>query len=185
MGYHGCRREVAQDLLDGKPFKVSENPWDWLGSGVYFWESNPRRGIEFYKQVCARKGVDGSMAAVVGAVIDLGFCLDMATSAGVVAVQQAHSDMKAVFKAAARPMPQNALGKDRLLRKLDCAVINYLHGSRADAKLQPFDSVRGVFIEGSRAYRGAGFFRDTHVQIAVRQPSKIRGVFRVHPADLA
>ena len=170
--------------MAGKPFNQSENPWDWLGSGVYFWESNPSRGLEFYREVCQRKRQDDSDAAVVGAVIDLGFCLDMATSSGVAAICKAHRDMKEVFKALGKPMPKNILGKDLLRRNLDCAVINYLHGSRRDGKLEAFDSVRGVFIEGRRAYPGAGFYKNTHVQISVCNPEKIRGVFRVPPGDL-
>lgn len=43
IGYHACRKEVADRLLDGDPFRPCENDWDWLGSGVYFWEFGHQR----------------------------------------------------------------------------------------------------------------------------------------------
>jgi hypothetical protein len=36
LGYHGCDANVAKKLIDGKPFKKSENDYDWLGPGIYF-----------------------------------------------------------------------------------------------------------------------------------------------------
>jgi hypothetical protein len=48
LGYHGCDRRVGLALLDGlTQFAASQNEWDWLGSGIYFWEVNPLRGLEF------------------------------------------------------------------------------------------------------------------------------------------
>ena len=43
--------------------------------------------------------------------------------------------------------------------------------------LEPFDTVRGLFVEGQRAYPGGGFFRKTHTQIAVRSDHCIKGIF--------
>ena len=36
VGYHGCRRSVAERLLNGEPFRLSNNDYDWLGGGAYF-----------------------------------------------------------------------------------------------------------------------------------------------------
>ncbi len=38
LAYHGCDAAVAERLLRGEPFRKSENDYDWLGAGVYFWE---------------------------------------------------------------------------------------------------------------------------------------------------
>jgi hypothetical protein len=75
-------------------------------------------------------------------------------------------------------VPQNVGGDDLLLRKLDCAVINFLHAAREKAGEDP--SVRGVFTEGKRIYTNSGFREKTHIQICVRNPANIHGVFRVH-----
>lgn len=48
LGYHGCDREVAERVLAGKTeVRSSTNAFDWLGSGVYFWENNPRRALSW------------------------------------------------------------------------------------------------------------------------------------------
>jgi hypothetical protein len=135
------------------------------------------RGIEFAKTGRSRGKV--TAPAVVGAVIDLGFCLDLISSTGVAAVKAAHEDFIAYANKADKPVPKNRLGPDRLLRDLDCAVINHLHNVRDAAKLPAFQTVRAVFIEGGRIYEEAGFFEKTHIQICVREKSCIKGVFRV------
>jgi hypothetical protein len=38
--------------------------------------------------------------------------------------------------------------------------------------------VRCGFSEGDPVYAGSGIFRETHIQIAVRSPACILGVFR-------
>jgi len=86
LGFHGCDQSVADDLLSGKDFVPSANDWDWLGSGIYFWETNPLRGMEFAKEGRSRGKVTNP--AVIGAVIDLGFCLDLTSSTGIEAVHE-------------------------------------------------------------------------------------------------
>jgi hypothetical protein len=56
LGYHGCDVRIAEALLEGKAFKQSLNDYDWLGPGVYFWEANPQRGLDFAIEASARKG---------------------------------------------------------------------------------------------------------------------------------
>jgi len=58
LAYHGCDRSVAERLLNNRPFRISENEYDWLGSGVYFWESNPARALHWARHLkkVARKG---------------------------------------------------------------------------------------------------------------------------------
>lgn len=40
-----------------------------------------------------------------------------------------------------------------------------------------FDSVRGVFFEGTELYPGAGFREKDHIQICIRNPNCIKGYF--------
>ena len=69
LGYHGCDRRVGSALLDGTAqFTASQNEWDWLGSGIYFWEANPLRGVEFAREQKSRGKL--SEPFVVGAVLD-------------------------------------------------------------------------------------------------------------------
>lgn len=38
IAYHGCDASVAKRILEDDTFKKSQNKYDWLGEGVYFWE---------------------------------------------------------------------------------------------------------------------------------------------------
>jgi hypothetical protein len=68
---------------------------------------------------------------------------------------------------------------DLVKRHLDCAVVNFVHLLRERERLDPFDTVRGVFTEGGELYPGAKILAKTHVQVCVRNPKKsIKGYFR-------
>jgi len=51
LGYHGCDKSVADRVLAGDDsLKKSEKSYDWLGSGIYFWEHGPERALEWAKE---------------------------------------------------------------------------------------------------------------------------------------
>ena len=177
LGYHGCDRKVGGNMLAGNDFTASKNDYDWLGSGIYFWEANPARGVEFAHESMARKGSKITDPFVIGAVIDLGRCLDLTTSSGIAMVCRGYESLQTARSQTRSSMPVNT--KDKQRRKLDCAVIERVHAILDEAGEPAFDSVRGVFVEGEPAYDGAGYATKTHIQIAVRNPDCIKGVFRV------
>jgi hypothetical protein len=56
LGYHGCDKSVGQDAITGKTDLIkSDKDYDWLGPGAYFWESDPKRALE-WAQDKVRKG---------------------------------------------------------------------------------------------------------------------------------
>jgi len=62
--------------------------------------------------------------------------------------------------------------------------MNYLYeiaetAQESDTRSQPYTTVRAMFPEGSELYPGAGFRDKTHIQICVRDPEQILGVFRI------
>lgn len=177
LGYHGCDVEVAEKLLGGEPFRKSDNDYDWLGGGIYFWEKNPQRALDFARELEASERSPVTRPAVVGAVIDLGLCLDMMTKSAIDQIRDAHEGLTTLFNEAKRALPENKSGG--LLRKLDCAVITLLHDIREENGSAPIETVRGVFIEGAPIYPHAGFYEKTHIQICVRDPACIKGVCRV------
>ncbi len=194
LGYHGCESKTAEKLFRGdEPIGISGRKYDWLGRGAYFWEGDPTRAREWAESRLSDWGA-GSKPAVVGAVINLGRCLDLLNRADLDLLKFAHDDLKADFASARRKFPRNAdsrkLGRgNKMLRYLDCAVIDHLHGQASQeatqaeeegrpAKFNPFDTVRGFFVEGDRAYNGSGFYLKSHVQIAVRNADCIVGYFR-------
>ncbi len=118
---------------------------------------------------------------MIGAVIDLGLCLDLTSSYGLESIKIAYESLVAVTKEVGLPLPVNS--GDGLRRNLDCAVITRLHSIRDGQNFPAVDTVKGVFTEGSAIYPGSGFLKKTHIQIAVRNPQCIKGVFRVQAKD--
>ncbi|WP_019644506.1 hypothetical protein [Novispirillum itersonii] len=191
LGYHGCDASVGEKVLTGgATLSGSDQDYDWLGPGIYFWEADPHRAWEWAHQRVARKGC--GQAFVIGAVIDLGQCLDLMSRDSLSELSAAYDSFKSTHSAAGTldRMPENRKAgphdQDSLLRYLDCAVIRHLHsaleaGKESDPALQEYDTVRGLFTEGEALFPGSGFKAKTHVQIAVRAAANIKGYFRVSP----
>lgn len=179
LGYHGCDALVAEALLSGSDFRKSTNEYDWLGHGIYFWEANPMRGLEFARELAKspRRHAKISKPTVIGAAIELGLCLDLTTSAGIREVGIAHKRLEEIASRAKVPLPTNS--KNKLRRNLDCAVIQLVHKIRSDEGQPPIDTVKGVFVEDDPIYPTSGFNKKTHIQICVCNPDCIKGVFRV------
>lgn len=181
LGYHGCSREVGEAILAGTAaMEASEKNYDWLGPGVYFWEADAARAWEWADSKVAGRTYDH--AFVIGAVIDLGNCLDLMARDSLELLESAYAALKAISTATAddRPLPENkGRDGDKLLRFLDCAVIRTLHQGMKSQKLPAFDSVRGLFTEGDALYPGSGFKAKTHVQLSVCNLDCVKGYFRV------
>lgn len=190
IGFHGCDASVASAVLqDGEALHASTNDYDWLGSGVYFWEQNYARALSWAQEQASRGVV--TEPAVVGAVLDLGHCLNLTDSYYIDLVEKEYELLANDLELADVPLPKNS-GKttDKLFRRLDCAVINHLHAriettdeDPSALYFEPFDSVRGLFSEGDPIYEGAGLKRKTHVQICVRNPNCIKGYFKPRLRD--
>jgi hypothetical protein len=180
LGYHGCDKDIGERLLAGDEFRPSENAHDWLGPGVYFWVANPRRGLEFIREVAVRRTIKEPFA--IGAVVDLGLCLDLTTSSGIAMVRDAYDSFAESMQQNGVVLPTNS--PDLLRRNLDCAVLTWLHEIRDAAGEPPVDSVKGIFTKGGPIYPGSGFQEKTHVHICVRNRECIKGVFRVPAREL-
>lgn len=177
IAYHGCDALVAERLLAGEAFSPSENDYDWLGHGIYFWEWGVDRAWRFAQVQKTRGKVQ--TPAVVGAVIQLGQCFDLMDTRFTHDLAAFFEDWKAALAAAGRPHPQNKGGPpDWKGRYLDCAVINAYLESMATTVGKSYDTVRCGFVEGEPVFEGAGFRMESHVQLAVRNEDAIVGVFR-------
>ena len=57
IGFHGCDASVASKVInEGMMLKASKNDYDWLGNGIYFWENNVQRALDFAKEQVGRRG---------------------------------------------------------------------------------------------------------------------------------
>jgi hypothetical protein len=178
LGFHGCDKSVAEKVLSGKThLTASHNDYDWLGNGIYFWENNPRRALDFAVEFQSRQGkpiINEPYA--LGAIIDLGHCLNLLDSEFLGVVKRGYILLSRSFKTINKPMPKNT----HALRRLDCAVIESVHAYTKDKNNneKQYDTVRAVFTEGKALYSEAGFQEKNHIQICVVNPNCIKGYFR-------
>jgi hypothetical protein len=115
---------------------------------------------------------------VIGAVIDLGNCFNLVESQYNELLKEGYEILKKNYEDAELELPINTgRDEDKKARNLDCAVIQQVHVLVEELGLTPFDSVRGVFLEGPEVYPGAGFKERTHMQICVVNPNCIKGYF--------
>jgi hypothetical protein len=177
IAYHGCDADVAARLLAGEPFKKSQNDYDWLGEGIYFWEYGQDRAMKFALDQRRRGKVQSP--AIVGALLQLGRCFDLMDTRFTDELPLAFELFKKVHHESRRPLPENR-GKtpDKLLRHRDCAVLNFYLRWLFEQRGRSYDTVRCGFVEGPAAFEGSGIRHQSHVQIAVRDPTCVVGVFR-------
>ncbi|HEY4063541.1 MAG TPA: hypothetical protein VGM30_16655 [Puia sp.] len=192
IGFHGCERSVRDQLLmNPNDYKISQKPFDWLGHGLYFWENNYEGALEWATDKKQRGGI--KEPAVIGAVLFLGHCCDFLDKRYIKLLASYFDNMKSKYELLGKILPQNKdvrqdTHKDKILRHLDCAAIEFMHSETQDqykkdladqgySEYKIFDSTRGVFTEGGPAFEGAGLFEKSHIQICIRNPNCIQGFF--------
>ncbi|WP_431213649.1 hypothetical protein ACQ86N_01680 [Puia sp. P3] len=184
VGFHSCDREVGLKVLNGKmDLNHSENIWDWLGSGIYFWEQNPGRALEYANESAAGKQKNKIRIItpfVIGAVIELGKCLNLLEPTSLAVVRNAYFELKRVYANAGREMPLNVGAR----RELDCTVIQGVHEYIRNRGEQPYDTVRSAFNEGGELYKGSNFTDRLHVELCVINKELIKGYFLPRPIGL-
>jgi hypothetical protein len=174
LGFHGCDSSVRDAIINGESvLNASQNNYDWLGAGIYFWENDCDRAFDFAKNHPARQI---NSPSVLGAVIDPGYCLNLLNTKDRELIKEAHETFN-------EPLEENNIGKSKILankngrRNLDYAVIEKVHYARQTLNQPPFESVRSAFIEGRELYPGAGFRDKSHIQLCIRNPNCIKGFF--------
>lgn len=108
LGYHGCSRALARQVVSGEvPLRQSENDYDWLGHGFYFWAADAARALDWAQQRAEELGQPVSDAAALGAVIDLGNCLQLADARAAQYLREPYEDLKQVSDREATALPRN------------------------------------------------------------------------------
>ena len=138
-------------VLEGGHLRPSQNAYDWLGHGIYFWEDSPARAMRWATEM-PTVGAPVGKPAVLGAIIDTGHCLSLIDPENASLVTNAYTDyVELCQKAGLRPLENK--GPESKARFLDCSVMNLLHELREKEGHRPFDTVRGFFIEEIEAQR--------------------------------
>ena len=119
-------------------------------------------------------------AAVVGASIRLGRCLDLLDPNNVGLVAAAHEELAKAYAAAGAKMPNNA----NTHKYLDCAVFKFLH-EQLDSQGYSYESCRAVFVPMqsgggmARVWKRSGIFKGGHIQVCLRETRNILAVWPV------
>ncbi len=192
IGFHGCEEETAQALLTNpNVIKESTAPYDWLGHGMYFWENNRDRALQWAK---AKFSVgQAKKPAVIGAVLQLGYCCDLMDSRYTALLKNYASIMVEWYEILGIKLPENrdptkSNSTDKVVRELDCTLIEFMHSeiltqfkkdidNLGQSELKLFDSTRGVFLEGNPVLPGSEIYEKSHIQICIRNPNCILGFF--------
>lgn len=196
IGYHGCDVTTRDGLVSGRKAPLlSSNSYDWLGPGFYVFENDRERAEAFAEHAAAapEKRLTANPIAhpsVVGCIFSVQRCLDMTTKNGLMEFEAAANALQDGFqRTAEKPLPTNRaaceLDTEGLLHCLDNAVFGFIHQHRDD-QFQGihYQAVRGAFRQGAEISPGSGFHRDSHIQIALRDPECIIGWFLPGASEL-
>lgn len=121
----------------------------WAGN--IFLGAESRSGIGVCNR-CGGKETKNSGAIstpfVIGAIIELGNCLNLLEPNSISIVKEAHTSLKKMISESGQRMPVNKGAN----RQLDCAVIQMVHETNKRENLTPYDSIRCAFVEGIPIY---------------------------------
>ena len=174
LGHHGTTVDRAVSIREGG-FTITENEYDWLGHGVYFFERSPRRAMEW-----ARKRFSDREPCVMAAEIDFGKhgrnCLDLASREGLAVLEEYFQDFVTAY-----PREYVAGLKETCgYRQFSCEVLNRFCLTMGEVGWD-IHAIRSVFEEGDYIFSDpdgvlptARLKKFSHIQIAVRECDAIR-----------
>ncbi len=167
IGCHGCTQTVAEAILAQGRFLPSENRYDWLGRGVYFWEYAPYRALEWARLACLESG---GRPAVLAATLQLRNCINLLDV-------DRHEELSGTNAYLVKNLGENGLPKNtaRGGNFRDRIVIDS-HCERLRRSGSVIDTVRGTFPEGEPIYPDSRILSLAHTQIAVRSPDCITDI---------
>ncbi len=159
-GFHGTKKEYAANSVFTHQFHKSHESDDWLGHGMYFWEDDPGRAIEWatFKY--------GEEAAVVEVSINLGRCLDLTVLSYTDYVRIAYEKYTEKMRNEGKDITNYEIDS----HVLDCSVLNYL-----TSELFCVDTIRAPFDIGEPIYPGSYLHKGSHIQLVVLNESNLIG----------
>ncbi|MEO6229634.1 MAG: hypothetical protein ABJB11_04490 [Ferruginibacter sp.] len=184
IAFHSCDKDLGLKIIAGADkLNLSQNKWDWLGPGIYFWEQNPSRALQYVKD-CANKkqyfAGEIKTPFVIGAIIELGHCLNLVDPASAPIIREAHELFEKSTIEAGKKMPVN----NGANRPLDCAVIKSVHATAKRNNRPPYQTIRSPFHEGDFVYPTSNFTENLHIEICVIDADMIKGYFLPIPHNI-
>jgi hypothetical protein len=159
FGNRGTSKQKANTVLS-QGFRVSDNDYDWLGEGVYFFQDAPYRAMQWATQQHPQD------PAVIRALIQLDNCIDLLDIKWIPTLKIVYNSFKQGYQRFDRPLPKQnpTLSK---AHRLDCAFFNYTT-ELLRRQGQNMEIIRAVFVEGESIFPSSAIFDLAHIQIAVK-----------------
>jgi hypothetical protein len=141
--------------------------WDWFGRGVYFWQGDPIRALEWAKRERRVHNLSPEPpdVAVVCAKVRLGTCLDLVDGRHRALVARAAAAWETEMHRQGQVLQQNQDKKGYR----NHAVFEYIY-KHLDVAI---DTIRGVFDEGDELFDKAGLYKLSHIHLCVRNAACI------------
>lgn len=165
-GYHGTNKRSAQKII-ARGFDFSTNDYDWLGTGVYFFQDAHRRAAAW-----ARERYPDS-PAVIRSELVLENCIDLLDISWSPIIKETYGMLVREYERANIPLPSQNPQRSKAHR-LDCAFFNYMVEKVLATQNITVGSIRAVFNEGDRIYPSSAIFDRSHIQIVIRDLSLIQ-----------
>jgi hypothetical protein len=148
--------------------KIQNLKWydyDWLGTGIYFFQDAPIRAKQWATQQHPEN------LAVIRALIRLDNCIDLFDITWQPLLKKIYNSFRERYRLINRPLPKQNPDRSKAHR-LDCAFFNFA-SEIVFSQGQSVESIRATFMEGERLFPDSAVFDLAHVQIAVRNPALI------------
>lgn len=179
FGFHGTCKECLASI-ESNGFKISNNHYDWLGPGIYFFQDAPSRAKEWAKEFKEKKKIkcrsakilkckgDSCESVVIGVQINLDDCMDLLDIEWYGVLSEAFDRYLSLCGVTILEV----LEQNEKFHCLDYEIFERTFKAlERDGK--KINSVRAVFQEGSNVYENSYLFDKSHVQIAVRDAQVI------------
>jgi hypothetical protein len=159
IGFHGTSKSNYEGIKR-QGFLLSDNSYDWLGVGFYFFQDAPNRAKEW-----AKRHED---PIIIGAEISLDHCMDLLDNVWYELLHRAFIAYEGACRKKNIPMAIQTPGNHRR----DKIVIDMAVRALAERGFL-VKTVRSVFKEGPECFQNSALTTQNHVQIAVRDISTI------------
>lgn len=176
---HATTQDIATTILQ-EGFKNSQNSYDWLGSGIYFFQEAPNFAYHWATQ--DRKEGQLDDVALIAADIDVTGFIDLLDYEWGGTLKDTYRSLDEQgdpdFRKVQERQQEFVLGSDkRQGHWLDRYVLE-ASVTMLEANDIYITGIRSAFWEGSRLYPKSHLMDRQHIQIAVREVSAIKNLWR-------
>ena len=168
-GYHGTSKRSAQRIIE-RGFNPSTNNYDWLGTGVYFFQDAPKRAYAWASERYPES------PAVIKSELVLNRCIDLLDLDWYPIIRETYQMFVSEYQRGNVPLPRQNPQISKAHR-LDCAFFNYIVEKILSSQDETIGCIRAVFNEGERIYPSSAIFDRSHIQIAIRDLTLIKTAY--------